>query len=97
MSASAPGTDAGARIPPAIFLLGLVSLITDVTPADCRGTAFGAFNLVFGCGLLLASALAGILWDVFGAAATFLAGAALAGTALLGLTRLVDGLEAVRP
>lgn len=75
----------------------LASLITDVTPADCRGTAFGAFNLVFGCGLLLASALAGILWDVFGAAATFLAGAALAGTALLGLKRLVDGPGPARP
>jgi len=40
-----------------------------------RGTAFGAFNLASGLALLVASVLAGLLWDALGAAATFLAGA----------------------
>ena len=38
-----------------------------------------------GLALLVASTLAGALWDVFGPRATFLAGAGLAGLALLGL------------
>jgi MFS family permease len=61
-------------------------LVADAAPAENRGTAFGVFNLAVGVALLSASALAGILWSGFGASATFLAGAAFAVTALLGLT-----------
>lgn len=53
----------------------LASLITDTAPAAYRGTAFGVFNLVSGLGLLIASATAGVLWEVIGPAATFTAGA----------------------
>ncbi len=67
----------------------LASLITDVAPADYRGTAFGAFNLLSGAGLLLASALAGALWDWRGPPATFAAGALLALLTLAAIPLLV--------
>lgn len=57
--------------------------ITDVAPADYRGTAFGMFNLASGLGLLLASGLAGWLWDSHGPAASFTFGAATATLATL--------------
>jgi MFS family permease len=56
----------------------LASLITDVAPERYRGTAFGVFNLASGAGLLLASGVAGWLWDQHGAATTFWAGAGVA-------------------
>jgi len=55
---------------------GLLSvLIADAAPGELRGTAFGIFALLTGVTMLVASALAGLLWDRFGAAATFHAGA----------------------
>jgi MFS family permease len=55
---------------------GLLStMVADTAPAALRGTAFGVFNLLSGLAMLLASVLAGLLWDSFGASATFLAGA----------------------
>lgn len=65
----------------------LATLIADVAPADLRGTAFGIFNLVGGIALLIASVVAGGLWDHYGPQATFLAGAAFSIIALLGLLR----------
>ncbi len=66
---------------------GLLSaLVAAVAPEDLRGTAFGVFNLACGLALLVASALAGWLWDSVGPSATFYAGAAFtlaAGGALL--------------
>jgi predicted MFS family arabinose efflux permease len=66
---------------------GLLSaLVAAVAPDDLRGTAFGVFNLACGLALLVASALAGLLWDSVGPSATFYAGAAFtlaAGGALL--------------
>jgi MFS family permease len=68
------------------FTQGLLSkLVADTAPAELRGTAFGIFNLVSGTGLLLASVIAGALWSAFGASATFVAGAAFAAVAALGL------------
>jgi MFS family permease len=65
---------------------GLFSkLVADNAPSELRGTAFGIFNLVSGSALLLASVIAGALWAAFGAPATFLAGAAFAVLAVLGL------------
>jgi len=60
-------------------------LVADNAPSELRGTAFGIFNLVSGGALLLASVVAGVLWAAFGAPATFLAGAAFAILAVLGL------------
>jgi len=61
----------------------LTAFVADTAPAELRGTAFGVFNLVSGIALLLASAIAGLLWDQFGPAAPFLASAILASTALV--------------
>ena len=63
----------------------LATLVADAAPAELRGTAFGVFNLVSGVVLLLASVIAGGLWDIAGPEGTFLAGAAFATLALLGL------------
>jgi MFS family permease len=60
-------------------------LVADNTPSELRGTAFGMFNLISGCALLIASIIAGALWTAFGAPFTFLAGAAFALLAVLGL------------
>ncbi len=56
----------------------LATMIADVAPAELRGTAFGFFNLIAGLAMLLASALAGLLWDRLGAPATFYTGAMFA-------------------
>jgi MFS family permease len=65
---------------------GLLStLVVDAAPADLRGTALGMYNLITGIALLAASILAGWLWTAFGPAATFLAGGAFAGIAVLGM------------
>ncbi len=60
----------------------LATMVAAVAPADLRGTAFGLFNLVSGLAMLLASALAGLLWDRAGAAWTFHAGALFCALAL---------------
>lgn len=63
----------------------LARLVADAAPPELRGTAFGIFNLVTGVALFLASAIAGGLWSLFGAAATFLTGAGLAAAVALAL------------
>ena len=63
----------------------LATLVADTAPPELRGTAFGMFNLLTGGAILAASIVAGRLWDTVGARGTFLAGALLAATALLGL------------
>jgi len=66
------------------FTQGLfAALVADAARPEHRGTAFGVFNLVLGLALLAASALAGVLWDRAGAAATFFTGAALTAAAAL--------------
>ena len=61
----------------------LATMVADTAPEDLRGTAFGFFNLLSGIALLLASAVAGLLWDQLGAAYTFIAGAAFSLLALI--------------
>jgi hypothetical protein len=61
------------------------SLVADTAPEDLRGTAFGVFNFAGGIAMLVASVVAGGLWDIYGPAATFLAGAGLTAVALIGL------------
>ncbi|TCB82756.1 MFS transporter [Acinetobacter sp. ANC 3791] len=63
----------------------LATMVADTAPADLRGTAYGFFNLVSGLAMLLASVLAGLLWDRLGAAFTFYAGATFCIVALIGL------------
>ncbi|MFZ6675417.1 MFS transporter [Undibacterium sp. Xuan67W] len=63
----------------------LASMVAATAPADLRGTAFGFFNLISGVGLLLASLVAGLLWDQLGAGFTFYAGAGFALLTLIGV------------
>lgn len=65
----------------------LATMVADTAPADLRGTAFGFFNLVSGVATLVASAVAGLLWDQLGASFTFYAGSVFCVIALLGLIR----------
>jgi MFS family permease len=60
----------------------LATMVADTAPAELRGTAYGFFNLASGAAMLVASVLAGLLWDSLGSAATFYAGAAFAAVAL---------------
>jgi len=61
----------------------LAALIAATAPEWLRGTAFGLFGLVTGLAALVASVVAGLLWDRIGAGATFLAGAGFAAMALI--------------
>ena len=63
----------------------LAAMVADTAPADLRGTAYGFFNLMSGLAMLVASGLAGFVWDRFGAANTFYTGAAICLLALAGL------------
>lgn len=63
----------------------LATLIAETAPADLRGTAFGMFNLITGVAQLVASVVAGALWDMAGPQGTFLAGAAFTLLTLAGL------------
>ena len=63
----------------------LATMVADAAPADLRGSAFGFFNLVSGLTMILASGLAGLLWDQFGASQTFIAGALFSAMALLAI------------
>jgi MFS family permease len=66
----------------------LATLVADTAPPELRGTAYGIFNLLVGLALLVASILAGALWDIVGSQATFLAGAAFTALALAGLAAI---------
>lgn len=64
---------------------GLLSaMVADTAPEFLRGTAFGIFSMITGSCMLIASLVAGLLWDFFGAPTTFLAGALFSATALMG-------------
>jgi MFS family permease len=66
------------------FTQGLLSaLVADTSPPAARGTAFGVLNLVLGVSTLIASVLAGWLWEHRGPPATFFVGSALVALALL--------------
>jgi MFS family permease len=65
---------------------GLLSaLVADEAPSNLRATAFGVFNFASGIALLLASLIAGFLWEQIGPSATFVAGAAFTALGLLAL------------
>jgi MFS family permease len=61
----------------------LAALVADTAPDNLRGTAFGVFNLVSGIAMLLASVIAGGLWEWAGPGGTFLAGALFTAIALV--------------
>jgi MFS family permease len=68
------------------FTQGLfATLVADTAPPELRGTAYGMFNLLSGLALLIASVLAGALWESVGPQSTFFAGALFTAIALVGL------------
>ncbi len=56
----------------------LAAMVARSAPPTLRGTAFGVFYLGSGIAMLIASVVAGFVWDRFGAPATFYTGAAFA-------------------
>lgn len=66
----------------------LATMVADTAPADLRGTAYGLFNLVSGIAMLIASVVAGFLWDTQGASVTFYTGAGFCVIALIALIGL---------
>jgi MFS family permease len=63
----------------------LATMVADTSPPEMRGSAYGFFNLMSGLSMLLASMLAGLLWDRLGASFTFYSGALISAIALFGL------------
>jgi MFS family permease len=59
------------------------AMIADAAPVDLRGTAFGVFNLMRGLLLLMASLVAGLMWEYGGPAATFVTASVLAALSML--------------
>jgi predicted MFS family arabinose efflux permease len=53
------------------------ALITDIAPAQLRGTMLGLHSTLVGAALLPASALFGLLWTRFGPQVPFVFGASL--------------------
>ncbi len=74
----------------------LAALVADTAPADLRGSAFGIFYFTGGIAMLIASVVAGALWDAIGPAATFLAGAGFTVVALVGMAAVLPRLAAGR-
>ncbi len=70
----------------------LAAMVADTAPADLRGTGYGFFNLLSGVAMLIASGLAGWLWQGWGASFTFVAGIGFAALALLLLMLQPRGL-----
>ncbi|MCC7259915.1 MAG: MFS transporter [Alphaproteobacteria bacterium] len=63
----------------------LAAMVTDTTPPHWRGTAYGVYSFITGIVMLIASVLAGYIWDHYGSSATFFTGAAFSAAALVGL------------
>ena len=57
------------------------ALVTDLTPPERRGAAFGLYNATVGVGALIASVVFGYLYEHFSSSTAFTTGAALAGVA----------------
>lgn len=66
----------------------LAAMVAGTAPDSLRGSAFGVFNLITGVMLLLASVIAGALWQHWGPFATFVSGGVLCVITLIGLTRV---------
>lgn len=56
----------------------MAAMVARSAPAAHRGTAFGVFYLASGIAMLIASVVAGLVWDRFGAPVTFYTGAGFA-------------------
>jgi MFS family permease len=63
----------------------LARMVADSAPPPLLGSAFGMFSLLTGLALLIASVVAGLLWDGLGPQTTFLAAAGFAAASALAL------------
>ncbi|WP_455153165.1 MFS transporter [Cupriavidus basilensis] len=72
----------------------LATMVADTAPSDLRGTAYGFFNLASGLALLIASTLAGLLWDRLGAAFAFYVGAVFCAAAIALILRVARNRSA---
>lgn len=72
----------------------LSSLLSDVTPAQLRGSAFGIASLVMGVVMFAGNLVAGVLWDTQGSEAVFVVAALISfvATAVLLRWRPVRGV-----
>lgn len=69
----------------------LARMVADTAPRDLLGTAYGFFNLMTGLALLVASIVAGVVWDTFGAIFTFVVGIVFCILSLLVVTFRTNG------
>lgn len=85
-------------------LYGVVSAITNTTPRalladlvfpDLRGTAYGVYYMLIGFVALPTSAIAGLLWDRFGAITAFSYGAGLSALAALLVIVLIPNKKSI--
>ena len=60
------------------------AFVSDLVPAEKRGTAYGWYHAAVGISVLPASVIAGLLWQYISPAVTFYFGAGMAGVAMLG-------------
>jgi MFS family permease len=65
------------------------AFVADVVPPRSRGTAYGLYHGAIGFSLLLASVIAGALWQYIGPSAPFFFGAAMAGISILGFVLFI--------
>ena len=63
----------------------LATMVTDTTPQELRGTAYGVFNFVCGIAMLFSSIIAGVLWSRYGSSLAFFTGAMFSTIAFIGL------------
>ncbi len=75
----------------------LAAMVAHTAPINLRGTAYGFYSLISGIAVLVASAVAGLAWDQFGAPFTFYTGATFCLIALLGLMPTSKILRSNRP
>jgi MFS family permease len=61
------------------------ALVSDLSPGHERATGQGAFKLATGAGSVVASLIAGVLWQAVGPGAVFALGAGAAVAALVAL------------
>jgi len=65
------------------------AFVADLVPEGERGTAYGLYHGIVGLALLLASLIAGWLWDTINPSAPFFLGAGLAFLAMIGMLTLI--------
>ncbi len=75
----------------------LAAMVADAAPAAFRGSAFGVFYFVTGIATLLASLIAGLIWQWQGSSVTFFVGAVFAGLALVALCALRTRFTLIAP